>query len=470
MASLSYTPLTSNTLLRFGENVLDRNDDSYSSPIDITAIFEDGIDIGGQVFSEIYLNNNGNVTFGSGLSTYTPGVIGGTTGLNIIAPFWADVDTRADVPDVPDGVFWDIKEGRDSIVFTWNQVGYYNSQINKLDTFQLELMDRGLGDVEIIFRYQSVNWTTGGASGGVDGLGGTIARAGFSLGGLYFELPASGDQTGMLELETQSGNLGVSGVWQFLLRDGTPSGFGTTDPDTYTGTMNRDIWFGLEGNDTASGRGRGDVIYGNAGDDVLYGGAGADRLYGEAGADSLYGGTENDLLDGGEGDDMLTGGGGRDTAAFQSGSLQQMVVRLDLGTATGMGSDTLVSIESASTGAGADLLVGNDLNNLLSGGAGADTLRGGDGADRLIGGLGRDRLVGGADADRFVFQRGGGTDRVADFQDGLDRFEIGTGANSFADITVADDGVNVRISFADAVIIVENRLHTLINASDFVFV
>jgi Ca2+-binding RTX toxin-like protein len=135
-----------------------------------------------------------------------------------------------------------------------------------------------------------------------------------------------------------------------------------------------------------------------------------------------------------------------------------------------MGSDTLVSIESASTGAGADLLVGNDLNNLLSGGAGADTLRGGDGADRLIGGLGRDRLVGGADADRFVFQRGGGTDRVADFQDGLDRFEIGTGANSFADITVADDGVNVRISFADAVIIVENRLHTLINASDFVFV
>lgn len=470
MASLSYTPLTSNTLLRFGENVLDRNDDSYSSPIDITAIFEDGIDIGGQVFSEIYLNNNGNVTFGSGLSTYTPGVIGGTTGLNIIAPFWADVDTRADVPDVPDGVFWDIKEGRDSIVFTWNQVGYYNSQINKLDTFQLELMDRGLGDVEIIFRYQSVNWTTGGASGGVDGLGGTIARAGFSLGGLYFELPASGDQTGMLELETQSGNLGVSGVWQFLLRDGTPSGFGTTDPDTYTGTMIRDIWFGLEGNDTASGRGRGDVIYGNAGDDVLYGGAGADRLYGEAGADSLYGGTENDLLDGGEGDDMLTGGGGRDTAGFQSGSLQQMVVRLDLGTATGMGSDTLVSIESASTGAGADLLVGNDLNNLLSGGAGADTLRGGDGADRLIGGLGRDRLVGGADADRFVFQRGGGTDRVADFQDGLDRFEIGTGANSFADITVADDGVNVRISFADAVIIVENRLHTLIDASDFVFV
>lgn len=470
MATLAYTPITSNALLRFGDNVLYRNDDSFSLPIDITSIFEDGIQIGNQNFTQIYLNNNGNVTFGNGLSTYTPGVIGGTTGYNIIAPFWADADTRVDVPNVNDGVFWDFREGRDSIVFTWNQVGYFNSHIDRVDTFQLELMDRGAGNVEIIFRFRSIDWTTGDASGGSGGLGGTVARAGFSLGGLYFELPASGNQSQMLDLESQAGNLGVAGVWQFMLEDGTPSGFGTIGNDRFFGLERRDIWFGLEGDDTAYGRGTGDVIYGNAGADVLYGEAGADRLYGDVGNDRLYGGTEADLLNGGWGNDLLNGGLGADRVEFLSGPGQQMVVRLDLGTATGMGSDTLVSIENAVTGAGADRLVGNNANNVLNGGAGADTLAGGGGADRLVGGYGDDVLTGGADADRFVFQRGGGTDRVTDFQNGIDRFEIGSGAASFADLTIADAGANVRITFGTSVIIVENRAHTAIDASDFVFV
>ena len=470
MATLGYTRVTSNNLLAFGENVLYRNDDGSSMAVDITAIFEDGIDIGGQNFTTLYVNNNGNITFGNSLSTYTPGVIGGTTGLNIIAPFWADVDTRTDVPDVADGVFWDFKEGRDSMVFTWNRVGYFSNHIDKLDTFQLELMDRGAGNVEIIFRYSSVTWTTGDASGGTGGLGGTIARAGFTLGDLYFELPASGNQTSMLNLETQTGNLGVTGVWQFLLQDGTPSGFGTTGNDSFTGTARRDIWFGLAGNDTAHGLGTGDVLYGNAGADRLYGDAGADRLYGDAGADRLYGGTEADLLNGGSGNDVLNGGAGFDRAEFLSASNQAMVVRLDLGTATGMGADALVSIEHATTGSGADRLVGNGYGNTLIAGRGADTLIGNGGNDRLVGGLGNDRLTGGSGADRFVFQRGDGTDRVTDFANGIDHFEIGSGAARFSDLTVTDAGADVRISFANVVIVVADVAHTVIGASDFIFV
>lgn len=469
MATLGYTPVTSNTFLSFGENVLHRNDDGSSTAINITSIFEDGIEIGNQTFTTLYVNNNGNITFGGGLSTYTPGVIGGTTGLNIIAPFWADVDTRVDVPAVTDGVFWDFKESRDSIVVTWNQTGYFSGHIDRLDTFQLELMDRGAGNVEIIFRYKSINWTTGDASGGSGGLGGTIARGGFSLGGLYFELPASGNQTNMLNLEANAGNLGVTGVWQFLLQDGTPSGFGTTGPDTFAGTARRDIWFGLSGNDTAHGQATGDVLYGNNGHDILYGDAGGDRLYGDAGNDRLYGGTENDLLNGGSGNDVLNGGAGIDRVEFLTASTQSIVVRLNTGTATGQGTDTLVLIENATTGAGADQLYGTTGANSLIGGAGADKLYGYSGDDRLAGGRNNDILTGGAGADRFVFATSDGTDTVTDFQNGIDRFVIDTGATSFAELTVTDVGADVRITVDGIGILVKGVAHTLIGASDFIF-
>jgi hypothetical protein len=47
----------------------------------------------GQTFSNLYVNNNGNVTFDAPLGTFTPfGLVG--TARQIIAPFFADVDTR----------------------------------------------------------------------------------------------------------------------------------------------------------------------------------------------------------------------------------------------------------------------------------------------------------------------------------------------------------------------------------------
>src|SRR5215469_17621317 len=47
----------------------------------------------GQTFSSLYLNNNGNVTFDAPLGEFTPfGLV--NTRSEIIAPFFADVDTR----------------------------------------------------------------------------------------------------------------------------------------------------------------------------------------------------------------------------------------------------------------------------------------------------------------------------------------------------------------------------------------
>ena len=401
----AYTRVTSNSFLPFGQNVLARNDDSFSQAIDITGIFEDGITIGSVTYREIYVNNNGNVTFGSPLSTFTPGAIGGQaatngTGRSIIAPFWADVDTRVDVPGARDGVFWDFNTARDSVVVTWSKVGYYNQKVDRLNDVQLELRDRGDGDLEMIFRYGDVDWTTGSASGGVNGLGGTVARAGFSLGGTYFELPASGQQEAMRALEAAPGNLGGTGVWQFVLEGGVPSGFGTTGRDRFTGGAGRDVWFGLAGHDLAEGRRGADVLYGNAGADRLRGQAGDDRLYGDGGQDTLWGGS------------------GRDQ---------------------------------------------------VQGGAGADRLLGGAGRDQVAGGAGDDRLTGGTGADRFVFARGDGRDRITDFQDGLDRIVIETGASRFGHLRIADLGDDLRIRFADVVIVLEDVARGEIDARDFLF-
>lgn len=64
-----------------------------------------------------------------------------------------------------------------------------------------------------------------------------------------------------------------------------------------------------------------------------------------------------------------------------------------------------VTIENARSGAGNDVLNGNDAANLLAGGRGKDILRGFDGGDRLSGSFGKDTMLGGGAADVFVFSK-----------------------------------------------------------------
>ena len=59
---------------------------------------------------------------------------------------------------------------------------------------------------------------------------------------------------------------------------------------------------------------------------------------------------------------------------------------------------------------------------------------------------------------------------MTDFANGIDHFEIGSGAARFSDLTVTDAGADVRISFANVVIVVADVAHTVIGASDFIFV
>lgn len=133
---------------------------------------------------------------------------------------------------------------------------------------------------------------------------------------------------------------------------------------------------------TAGASGR---LYGGTGNDVLNGAGLADRLYGDSGEDVLNGGSGNDRLYGGSGHDRLSGGGD------------------------------------------GDYLYGGSGNDRLSAGPGdGDRLYGGTGDDVLEAGWGSVILFGEGGADTFVFQSAAVRDsqRIADFQAGIDEIDI----------------------------------------------
>ena len=65
------------------------NDDGYTSRIDLPFTFM----LYGTPYNYCWVNNNGNVTFNRGLSSYTPWGFP-ISGYPMLAPFFADVDTR----------------------------------------------------------------------------------------------------------------------------------------------------------------------------------------------------------------------------------------------------------------------------------------------------------------------------------------------------------------------------------------
>lgn len=167
------------------------NDDGFSD--EYTLPFP--INFFGERHETVYVNNNGNVTFDRGLYQYTPEDLTGPTGNALIAPFFADIDTRGDGSS-------QVTYGSDATTFcvNWVDVGYYNQEDDKLVKAQLLISDRSAatgneGDVSLEFNYSDIEWETGSASGGSDGFGGNSAGVGYTAGtgetGTFTQLPGS---------------------------------------------------------------------------------------------------------------------------------------------------------------------------------------------------------------------------------------------------------------------------------------
>jgi hypothetical protein len=168
----------------------------------------------GTSYDFLYVNNNGNVTFNSPLSTYTPFRITSSTP-PIIAAFLADVDTRGSGSGL---VTYSAQgapatfAGRPAFCVNWVDVGYYSGRTDKLNSVQLLLVDRSdvaPGDVDIVMNYDRILWETGSASGGSNGFGGQSAGAGYSAGtgdpSAFFEFPGTLVNGALLDANPSTG-------------------------------------------------------------------------------------------------------------------------------------------------------------------------------------------------------------------------------------------------------------------------
>ena len=167
------------------------------------------------------------------------------------------------------------------------------------------------------------------------------------------------------------------------------------DTEQFVLTPYGDYFFGSSRPERVDGGGGADNIVAGPGDDVVAGGPGADRLVDGAGRDRLAGGPGDDVTLAAAGDDVYIGGRGTDLLEF---TLSAIGVFVDLAdsTASGLGTDGVISTERVTGGAHGDVLLGDDGRNHLAGGAGNDLLRGRAGRDWIDGGRDRDRCSRGA--------------------------------------------------------------------------
>ena len=131
--------------------VLGANDDGSTGPIPLPF----AINLFGTSRDFLFVNNNGNVTFESRLGTYTPFRLTADTP-PIIAPFFADVDTRGPGSGLvrysaaaSPAAFG----GRPAFCVNWVDVGYYAGHTDRTNSFQLLLVDRSdvaPGDFDVV--------------------------------------------------------------------------------------------------------------------------------------------------------------------------------------------------------------------------------------------------------------------------------------------------------------------------------
>lgn len=212
----------------FTANTVARCDDCFTGSVALPF----SVNYFGTTYNSTFVSNNGYLTFGSGQGTFTPTGLGaGYGGLPIIAPFFADVDTRPALggfTQYGNGTF----NGMSAFGATWTDVGYFSNQTDKTNTFQTLLVDRSdiaSGDFDIYFNYDRILWETGSASGGTGGFGGTSAAAGFNAGqggapGTFFQLPGSLVNGALLDSGANSlvanSNIGDAGRYLFTVRSG----------------------------------------------------------------------------------------------------------------------------------------------------------------------------------------------------------------------------------------------------------
>jgi gliding motility-associated-like protein len=139
----------------------------------------------GDSYNSVYMNNNGNISFGASISSFSSTAFP-STGNSMIAAFWGDFDFNG-------GGTMHATVGSNVAIFNWVNAGYFSAQGDKRNTCQIVITD-GTNPLvisgNVAIHYEDVDWTTGSASGGTNGFGGTPATCGANRGNNldYFQI------------------------------------------------------------------------------------------------------------------------------------------------------------------------------------------------------------------------------------------------------------------------------------------
>jgi cysteine-rich repeat protein len=215
---------------------LDVVNDGASGPLELGDLFPQGLDYFGTVYTDLYLNENGNLSFGRDYSAFVPLEFPLQGRPPMITPFWSDIDLCWDQftwvcplpPDIDNAVYLHLDTAGGRVIMTWHEVGYSPVGKDKANSFQLIITARpevAATSFDIEFRYENIEWTAPckrQVDGGLD-CDQVDAQAGFDAGdGINFvKLPGS-FTSDIANLVTTT-NVGENGVWRYQVRDGVVS-------------------------------------------------------------------------------------------------------------------------------------------------------------------------------------------------------------------------------------------------------
>lgn len=171
--------------------------DTINGLPDYDATLPFSINFFGEIYNDFYINENGNVTFGTSFSGRPGDSDLANTGMPILAPFFADVDMA-----LGGRIFNGFFPFQNAIAITWTSADYFGQPDGEGNDMQIVIFDRSdvtgvAGDFDLEFNYRGGSdgmlWETGDRDGGVNGFGGASARVGFYDGfGTGYEIAGSG--------------------------------------------------------------------------------------------------------------------------------------------------------------------------------------------------------------------------------------------------------------------------------------
>ena len=159
-SSISFEPLEDRRLLAiralggFDDFSLPAGDEVSSAQVNL------GFNAGffGNTFGEVFVNNNGSVSFDAALPNWSASALADLPS-PIIAPFYSDVDTTGGAGVVNYG--FDMIGGRSAFAATWNGVGGADADPALRNSYQLVIIDRSdiaAGDFDLEFNYDNIDW------------------------------------------------------------------------------------------------------------------------------------------------------------------------------------------------------------------------------------------------------------------------------------------------------------------------